>query len=312
MFTSFLRFGKNSIKMARKYPKLSFLGGAVAITSSSFFFRNENNKVLPHFFSPQVGVPGIRMHKTPKKPMVNLEDLNRSIQKLPIKNFKTSSPLYRNARNYEGYDLLDILASMKINPAENDLIIFEAKDGFKSHIPLKLIIKYRPLLAVRQESTPESQDWEIVEHSLNGKTDGGPFYLMWPGRTSKEVADNHWPFGVVNITFGSFQKIFGEIAPKRTNDPVITNGFKLFAENCSCCHTLFKRGTANVGTPVEEIPKKYPSTGLIADYAENPPPLSLMPKQDLSREELDAIEKYIRFKTEEGILEDELTINLRH
>ena len=211
--SSFRRLAADTINAVRKYPKLSFFAGGVAIATATILpLKYQKLDSGTPFFYPHL-IPGFKLNKLPNQPVVNLVNLYESIQKsVQIKEFKATSPLYpKEERTYEGYDLLNILAALTIDPEKNDLMIFEAKDGFKSHIPLNLISKHHPMLAVRQKSAPEGQDWEMVDHPLNGKTDGGPFYLMWPENTGRDIVDNHWAFGVTKITFGTFQKVFGKI-----------------------------------------------------------------------------------------------------
>lgn len=280
------RLTATTIRSLRCYPKLTFFGVAAATASYAF----SHTASMPD-------VPGKKLQQNSPKPSISLETFIPTIKKdLPLVEFKARPPLYPDkARIYEGYPLLKILSEIPNDKANNDLVVLICKDGFMCYISRKFIEKNNPIVAVRQKFAPPGQDWEMVDHPLGGKnTQGGPFYLMWP-ENAKNVGVNHWPFGVIALRFGSFQEIFGKITP-RNPEPVIQRGFRVFAENCACCHTLGGQGTS-VGPPMESIVRKFMMFGTMSAYAQNPKAFnrsSAMPEQDLKEEELRAAEKYIR------------------
>lgn len=279
--------------VVKSYPRFFAFSGISATTvTTAYYFKNHyfnaNNNLHSRF------IPGSKIRQ--------VIPLEISLKKIKLKpsTIETRSPIYNDkTRIYEGYYLLDIFNSLGIDITKHEIIIFEAKDGFRSHIPSEFISKNKAFLAFKDASAPQGANWEIVFHPLNGNTDGGPFYLMW---SDANIADNYWPFGVVNISFSHFRTVFGDIVPKNTKDPDIHRGFKIFAQNCSCCHTFFKKGGATAAAPdFEEIPAKYPVFGSIATYAANPQKNdvnSTMPKQYIPLSDLQKVEKYARHMVE--------------
>jgi mono/diheme cytochrome c family protein len=234
-------------------------------------------------------------------------DISKSLKLKPLFG-ELASPLYKEVRRYEGYDLCEFFKAQGIDLAKKDLVLFIAKDGFISRISATLILKYRPLLAYRDTTQPNGINWGTVINS-NTETDGGPYYLMWGENAKKDIVDNNWPFGVTHFSFANFQNEFKDTIPKHSK---YVSGFKIFSQNCANCHTVSGQVVTSfpvktTGTDVDVIGGasiRGPSFSDIidsgrtlkqmSDYAKNPQAVysgARMPPQRLNKSEIkDAIE----------------------
>lgn len=210
--------------------------------------------------------------------------------------FKAKSPLYKKEGTYEGYDLLSLLHLKKLDVAKLEVVVFEAKDGFKITIPYSYIEKYKPFLAVRDTSLPAGENWQTTRDG--GRViDGGPYYLMW-GMSQYNVPENYWPFGVVKILFSTFKKEFGPSAPRNVKDPEVTRGFAVFQSSCLACHTMNLIGGQLA--PEMNVPKnftEYLNKDFILNYVRAPQSYrasAKMPSQDfLTKEEIQSVFRYL-------------------
>lgn len=210
--------------------------------------------------------------------------------------FKAKSPLYKKDGVYEGYDLLALLSLKKVNGFKREVVVFEAKDGFKITIPYSYIEKYKPFLATRDTSLPAGQDWEVTRDG-GRMIDGGPYYLMW-GTAQYNVPENYWAFGVVKIIFSTFKKEFGASAPVNITNSEITRGLAIFQSSCLACHTMNLIG-GQLG-PEMNVPKnftEYLKKDFILSYVRSPQSYrasAKMPPQDfLTKDEISSVLSYL-------------------
>ncbi len=206
------------------------------------------------------------------------------------KLFSVNDPLYKKENIYEGYDFLTLLKENNIDISMNNMVIFEAKDGFKINIPLSYIVNYHPFLATRDHSLPSGKDW-LPARDENRIVDGGPFYLMWNKLST--IPQEFWPFGIVKITLSSFKEAYGASAPTDTKNLKVMNGFRIFNESCGACHSV--NGVGGKLGPEMNVPMNFTerySKKYIIQYAMSPSAVAIdakmPPYKSVSNNKLDS------------------------
>jgi mono/diheme cytochrome c family protein len=210
--------------------------------------------------------------------------------------FKAKSPLYKKSKTYEGYYLKFLFELKNIDITKLDVIIFEAKDGFKITIPLSFIDKYNPFLAIRDTSLSAGKNWEEVRDG--GRViDGGPYYLMWDVHNNK-IPENYWAFGITKISFSTFKEAFGASVPSKNKNNRVMNGFQIYQSSCSGCHSINLVG-GSLGLEMN-VPKnftEYLSKEFILSYSKSPASYranAKMPAQNLlSNDEINSVITYL-------------------
>jgi len=144
-------------------------------------------------------------------------------------------PLYGTPKNYEGYDLAELLLAFGVELATGanakDIRLIAADDYVVILTP-EQILAHRPLLAFEDLNAPYGKPWAPV--SFKGRpVDPGPFYLVWPGLD--DVKSVPWPYSVVKMDLVQ-KSIYAAIAPPADHEAYA--GFELFTEQCSRCHSI--------------------------------------------------------------------------
>lgn len=308
MFGQVTKFIAAAAGFVKKNPKFS-----ATVVGSTLFAAGNSNR----FRSPALGTlfyPGSKIKPNGSDLKVGIGTDSKFIPfdicndlKLKPLFWKVASPLYKEVKIYEGYDLVDIFKAQGIDLEKKDLVLFVAKDGFISRISAALILKHLPLLAYRDTTQPKGVNWGTVINS-NTETDGGPYYLMWGENAKKEVVDNDWPFGVTHFSFADFEHEFKDTVPK---DPKYHRGFKIFSQNCANCHTVKghtapgitlktsgtdAKGMSSIrGPDFSDIIKSGRTPKQMENYAKNPQGVYLgarMPPQCLNESEIQKAVEY--------------------
>jgi len=147
----------------------------------------------------------------------------------------TYDPLYKSPKNYEGYDLAELLEhfgfELTIGPDAKDVRLIAA-DDYVVILPPEVILAKRPVLAFEDLNAPYGKPWSPV--SDKGRAvDPGPFYLVWP--TLKDHKTVAWPYKIVKLDLVQ-KSVYSDIAPPADNPAY--SGFELFVDNCSRCHSI--------------------------------------------------------------------------
>lgn len=209
--------------------------------------------------------------------------------------FKAKSPLYKKYSTYQGYDFLNLLTEKKIDIYKSDMIIVEAKDGFKINIPSAFVIKYKPFLATRDLELPKNRDWAMAQDGGRA-IDGGPYYLMWP--ENNKIPKNYWSFGSIKITLSSFKEAYGLSVPKNTSNLRVMQGFQVYQTSCAGCHSVnFSGGEFAPEMNVPQNFTEYLGVNFIRKYVLQPQNFranAKMPPQSISSDDIDAVLDYMR------------------
>lgn len=111
-------------------------------------------------------------------------------------------PFGNGKQNVVGFPFEKVLAKfLGENWVEMDGIFFTALDGYKVEIPVKKILRYKPLLAYRyvDASKPFNIDTRMKRY---GVKDLGPYYLVWNNIKHKELYKkfrDDWIYQVIRI-----------------------------------------------------------------------------------------------------------------
>jgi len=100
------------------------------------------------------------------------------------------SPVYQSQMTYQGFWLEQILQTLRIHPAEQD-IVFVSADGYETSMPVGDIGKEKWLVAFG-----EPRGWTPLpeRHQL---TTPGPWYVV--GREASSYQEFPWPYQVTAI-----------------------------------------------------------------------------------------------------------------
>jgi mono/diheme cytochrome c family protein len=131
--------------------------------------------------------------------------------------------------------------------AEEAEIVFLAKDGYRSVVPVPKLKKYRAFLAfARADGAPFTVD-NIHQNEQNVPL--GPYYLIWDNVTAPELLRRGaygWPYQVAAVErHGKTED--RTLLPARPS-PMLEQGFAETKEYCLTCHNI--RGIGG---------KKYPA-----------------------------------------------------
>jgi len=209
----------------------------------------------------------------------------------------TYDPLYKSPKNYEGYDLAELLAffghELTIGPDAKDVRLIAA-DDYVVILPPEVILAKRPVLAFEDLNAPYGKPWAPVTDKGRA-VDPGPFYLVWPGlKDHKTVA---WPYKIVKLDLVQ-KSIYSKIAP--ASDHPAYAGFELFVDNCSRCHSVNLVGATlgpELNTPVSVL--EYFNNDKLPVFIRNASRFrarSLMPDfEHLSDAEIASIVDYLKY-----------------
>lgn len=223
-------------------------------------------------------------------------------------NITTIAPLYNERRSFSGYQFINILQDKKIDYKKYDIITFIAKDDFKISIPISFIDKYKPFLAIKDNTLKNKMDWQDVRDG--GRfINGGPYYLMW--EEEKKVQNEYWAFGVVKLQFSSFKEAFGASIPKDTSKKNIMQGFQVYQETCSACHSMNLIG-GQLGLEMN-VPKnfsEYYTAEYIKAYTKSPTSFranAKMPPVKISDEQFSNFFLYLKEMKENKLCNNDFT-----
>ena len=183
---------------------------------------------------------------------------------------------------------------------KNQLVVFEASDGYKVKIRSQLISQYQPLLAT---GIVGKDRFSFADEYQQGKVQElGPLYLVWNlekyPKLQKEGSTQNWPYKVVKISLLKSAPEDQELVPNSKHPPSgqIHLGYKGFKNHCYTCHTLNAENPH--GAPSAKVLfQMLKVRGLVwlEKYLQNPrawTPSSSMPSLRLPRETIKNIRAY--------------------
>ena len=184
----------------------------------------------------------------------------------------SQDPVYKSAKQYQGYALTEILKNLKIPKPyqpEDMVIVFTAKDGYRVAMAFNDAINEQGYIAFRDTAAAENKKWLEFKYGKQ-KTTPDPFYLVWP----KQGLDKWrypWPYQLTAISLEPASVYFGAAAP-RHSDTEVRKGFNLFSTYCIRCHSVNLAG-GQLG-PELNVPKnitEYFIAGELSGFILNAP-----------------------------------------
>jgi cytochrome c2 len=177
--------------------------------------------------------------------IIKLQDpsIAKELSQLPTRTINTENdPIYHRNATYEGYDiqaLISWLAKRSSLEIKESVITFIAADGYRSSTRVLELPKRVGVLAYKELSS-DSYPFREAKHGKKS-FNPGPFVLVWQGsyRNSDQLPT---PWSITEITLGH-DSIPKELIPKETNER-ISQGLRLWRENCLRCHSINKVGGA--------------------------------------------------------------------
>ncbi len=207
-------------------------------------------------------------------------------------------PVYKNTRKYKAFKFNDIAALAGFNPAKASNITFQALDGYNSVLSPALRDKFPALWLAYQDLS--SKDGNVFELVREGKKmmNPGPFYLISEDPASYKVWP--WPFAVNKIIFQTQNDPYASIAPAKSANAHVTEGFDLFKHKCLACHSVNLVG-GTIG-PELNIPKnitEYRSDAFLKAWIKDPGSFRARSRMagvsEISDAQIDRVLDYLRY-----------------
>ena len=233
-------------------------------------------------------------------PSFNLLAADPTILPPPISLTVSQDPVYQAKKSYQGYPLIPILKSLTIPAnykAEELVIVFTAKDGYKVAMAYQDAYTEKALIAFRDKDAPGKENWIAFKFGSEMITPD-PFYLVWPKR-GLDKWRYPWPFQLTSISLRPATEYFGAATP-RSGTTSVHQGFNLFSRYCIGCHSVNRVGgkvgpELNLPVSITEIYDDRKLSSYIRD-AQSLRPGSKMPafNKILETTEIDNIVKYLK------------------
>lgn len=171
-------------------------------------------------------------------PELKLTDIPKSELPVSVQVSILKDPVYKTKKVYQAYPLTHFLETLTLQQkahVSDMLVVFTAKDGYKSFMGYQDAMAESGYVAYKDQKANENNTWETFKFGAEIITPA-PFYLVWP-KSELDEWRFPWPFQLVSIALQPASDFFGDAAPK-TAQANIQQGFSLFSRYCIRCHTV--------------------------------------------------------------------------
>lgn len=184
-------------------------------------------------------------------------------------------------------------------------IHLKAKDGMNVGFKSSRLLSFdsqssTAYLAVKPKNTP----WAKTKR----KEAIGPYYLIWVNPEKSNIGPEEWPYQIVSIELSaSVDSDLNALLPQKNHKNYfkLKKGYDTFVKNCYGCHTVNKKGQAELGPDLNypHSPTEYFKRPYLIKYIRNPQalrhwPQSRMPafdKSEISDPDLEALISYLEY-----------------
>lgn len=186
---------------------------------------------------------------------------------------------------YQSIKLCYLLKKYHINPANT--LEFVAKDHFSVLIPANKVLNCKKNSSIAYLAIEPDEKWPILFNHTN--TTAGPYAVIWTNPERSYISDEYWAWSVTKII--EHKKIDQSIvisAPANIPQKVkskILNGYRIYVNHCSSCHTIKNIGKATIGPDLiypKTIFDYYPDKKLLKQFIRNPESVRKIPNGRMS------------------------------
>ncbi|HUK36942.1 MAG TPA: cytochrome c [Vicinamibacterales bacterium] len=167
---------------------------------------------------------------------VELDPAPVSLSTLRTRRVRVDDPVYRTQKEYEGYDIGDVVDAVFGPDARRSPqidIVFVCSDGYRATLPMAHA-RDGGVLATRDVSVPADVRWQPLRQGREYMLPA-PYYLVWPAQRDPAL-QYPWPYRVVALELALPE-------PKvRTGDATVAHGEDVFRRDCATCHAINLQG----------------------------------------------------------------------
>ena len=93
---------------------------------------------------------------------INEQSIAQLRKQHPLVSAEVNDPVYKRKQRYQGFWLRDVLNDLRRagNPESDVYVRFRCKDGYVPIMPLARAMGAKGLIAIRDASAPEGEDWQ--------------------------------------------------------------------------------------------------------------------------------------------------------
>jgi hypothetical protein len=184
--------------------------------------------------------------------------------------------------------LCKLLAPFKVR--EQDFIELIAKDNFHVYIPSTKVMDCSKNASIAMLAIEPESKWPIINNHTG--TNAGPYEVIWLHPERSYISDEYWAWSVVTIKITRKLDYENVLAPPRTTNGSLLNGYQLYISHCEGCHAINHIGKSNIG-PDLNCPKNpldyYPKITLLKKFIREPKSVRTLPQGRMSGSDIQSL-----------------------
>ncbi|PWY56476.1 cytochrome c, class I [Legionella qingyii] len=204
--------------------------------------------------------------------------------------------------HHKAIPLCKLLAPFHIG--QQDIIEFIAKDNFHVYVPSHKIMDCSKNSSIAMLAIEPISKWPIIDNHT-GLT-AGPYEIIWLYPERSYISNEYWAWSVITIKISRELNYQHVLAPPKTTNASIANGYKIYISHCEGCHMINHVGKSDIG-PDLNCPKNplnyYPNITQLKKFIRDPESVRILPqgrmsgsdKQFLSDNDLDDLIKFFAY-----------------
>ncbi|MCW8444107.1 cytochrome c [Fluoribacter gormanii] len=269
--------------------KYSFLLIGLWLISETACTSNESSYSALHIASPN------KSFTLTKSELLSHPDLTQ----VTINNDRA----YPNkVMHHKAIPLCKLLAPFHIR--QQDIIEFIAKDNFHVYVPARKIMDCSKNASIAMLAIEPISKWPVIDNHT-GLT-AGPYEIIWLYPERSYISNEYWAWSVMTIKISQKLNYQHVLAPPKTTNASIANGYKIYISHCEGCHMINHVGKSDIG-PDLNCPKNplnyYPNITQLKKFIRDPKSVRTLPqsrmsgsdKQSLSDNDLDDLIKFFAY-----------------
>ncbi|MCW8418225.1 cytochrome c [Fluoribacter dumoffii] len=187
---------------------------------------------------------------------------------------------------------------------QEDIIEFIAKDNFHVYVPSAKVMNCDKKASIALLAIEPKSKWPTIQNHT-GDT-AGPYEVIWLNPELSYISNEYWAWSVVALKIRHNLDYHHVLAPPKTTNASINNGYKIYISHCEGCHRMNYMGKSNIG-PDLNCPKNpleyYSDAAQLRKFIRDPQSVRSLPKgrmtgsdkQSLSDNDLDDLIHFFSF-----------------